>query len=225
MTTVTVDLINVISVIADPITATMTGTAVAIVVMTIVMTNATTTVATIAVKTTGMTGGMIAVMTGMMIVVAKTTITAMTTIARSLLHQHRQKGATPMVRSRTPTNRSASSSVVVKQARATDSSDQTQGKSAKLTYLLIINPIVDGAFLPKTLVDGGSSLNIIFTETLRKMDFDFSKMTACDEPFYVVILSKVAVGAKSAPNANHTASRTKLASHAQRANDVPVNFS
>jgi hypothetical protein len=33
------------------------------------------------------------------------------------------------------------------------------------------------------------------------------------------------VDAKSALNANHTASRTKLASHAQRANDVPVNFS
>jgi hypothetical protein len=33
------------------------------------------------------------------------------------------------------------------------------------------------------------------------------------------------VGAKSALNANHTASRTKLASHAQKANDVPVNFS
>jgi hypothetical protein len=27
-------------------------------------------------------------------------------------------------------------------------------------------------------------LNIIFIETLRKMDFDFNKMTACDEPFY-----------------------------------------
>jgi hypothetical protein len=33
------------------------------------------------------------------------------------------------------------------------------------------------------------------------------------------------VDAKSALNANHTASRTKLASHAQRANDVPINFS
>jgi hypothetical protein len=33
------------------------------------------------------------------------------------------------------------------------------------------------------------------------------------------------VDAKSALNANHTASRTKLASHAQRAKDVPVNFS
>jgi hypothetical protein len=35
-------------------------------------------------------------------------------------------------------------------------------------------------------------LNIIFTETLRKMDFDFKKMTACDEPFYGVVLGKAA---------------------------------
>jgi hypothetical protein len=52
------------------------------------------------------------------------------------------------------------------------------------TYPLVVNPIVDGAFLPKTLIDGDSSLNIIFTETLRKMDFDFNKMMAYDEPFY-----------------------------------------
>jgi hypothetical protein len=36
---------------------------------------------------------------------------------------------------------------------------------------------------------------------------------------------EVSVDAKSALNAKHTASRTKLASHAQRAKDVPVNFS
>jgi hypothetical protein len=60
------------------------------------------------------------------------------------------------------------------------------------TYPLVVNPIVHGAFLPKTLIDGGSSLNIIFIETLRKMDFDFNKMTACDEPFYGVVLGKAA---------------------------------
>jgi hypothetical protein len=60
------------------------------------------------------------------------------------------------------------------------------------TYPLVINPIVDGAFLPKTLIDGGSSLNIIFTETLRMMDFDFNKMTACDELFYGVVPGKAA---------------------------------
>jgi hypothetical protein len=46
--------------------------------------------------------------------------------------------------------------------------------------------------LPKTLIDGGSSLNIIFTKTLRKMEFDFSKMTAFDEPFYGIMLGKAA---------------------------------
>jgi hypothetical protein len=44
------------------------------------------------------------------------------------------------------------------------------------TYPLVVNTIVNGAWLPKTLIDGGSSLNIIFTETLHKMEFDFSKM-------------------------------------------------
>jgi hypothetical protein len=33
---------------------------------------------------------------------------------------------------------------------------------------------------------------MIFTETLRKMEFDFSKMTACDEPFYGVVPGKAA---------------------------------
>jgi hypothetical protein len=51
---------------------------------------------------------------------------------------------------------------------------------------------MDGVFLPKTLIDGGNSLSIIFIETLRKMDFDFNKMTACDEPFYGVVPSKAA---------------------------------
>jgi hypothetical protein len=58
------------------------------------------------------------------------------------------------------------------------------------TYPLVVNPIVDSVFLPKTLIDGGSNLNIIFTETIRKMDFDFNKMTACDEPFYRVVPGK-----------------------------------
>jgi hypothetical protein len=60
------------------------------------------------------------------------------------------------------------------------------------TYPLVVNPIVDGAFLPKTLIDGGSSLNIIFTETLKKTEFDFTNMTTCDEPFYGVVPGKVA---------------------------------
>jgi hypothetical protein len=42
------------------------------------------------------------------------------------------------------------------------------------TYPLVVNPIVNRAFLPKTLIDGGSSLNIIFTDTLSEMEFDFN---------------------------------------------------
>jgi hypothetical protein len=60
------------------------------------------------------------------------------------------------------------------------------------TYPLVIIPIVNGSWLPKTLIDRGSSLNIIFTKTLRKMEFDFNKITACDEPFYGVVPGKAA---------------------------------
>jgi hypothetical protein len=59
-------------------------------------------------------------------------------------------------------------------------------------YPLVVNAIVDGAFLPKTLINGGSSLNIIFTGTLLEVDFDLNKMTACDEPFYGVVPGKAA---------------------------------
>jgi hypothetical protein len=64
--------------------------------------------------------------------------------------------------------------------------------SKKDHWVHIPDPIVNGAWLPKTLIDGGSSLNIIFIETLRKMEFDFTEMTACDEPFYGVVPSKAA---------------------------------
>jgi hypothetical protein len=42
--------------------------------------------------------------TDVMIDVARTTTTTTTTTARSALHHHRQKGATPMVRSKPPTD-------------------------------------------------------------------------------------------------------------------------
>jgi hypothetical protein len=45
-----------------------------------------------------------------MIVVARTTTTATTTTTRSVLHNCRQKGATPMARSRPPTGRWSSGS-------------------------------------------------------------------------------------------------------------------
>jgi hypothetical protein len=60
------------------------------------------------------------------------------------------------------------------------------------SYPLVVEPIVDGALLPQTLIDGGSGLNIIFVETLQKMKFDFSKLTKTDEPFYGIVPGKAA---------------------------------
>jgi hypothetical protein len=79
----------------------------------------------IAVTTSVMTTEMIDVMTD----VAKMTTTATTTTAKSGLHRQHLKGATPMVRSSQPTERSTSSSAVAKRPKATDRSDQMQGRS------------------------------------------------------------------------------------------------
>jgi hypothetical protein len=126
-TTVTVDLISEITVIAGPILATMTGIDVTIATTTATMTGATTIVAMT--EATGvMTTGVIVVMlatttsatTDEMIDVARATTIAMIIIGRNGLHRHRPKGATPMVHSRRPTVRSTSSSAVTKRPKATD---------------------------------------------------------------------------------------------------------
>jgi hypothetical protein len=46
--------------------------------------------------------------------------------------------------------------------------------------------------LPQTLIDGGCGLNIIFVDTLKKMDFDFKRLTKCNEPFFGIVPDKVA---------------------------------
>jgi hypothetical protein len=60
------------------------------------------------------------------------------------------------------------------------------------SYPLVVEPIVEGGLLLWALIDGGSGLNIIFVETLKKMDFDFKKIKACDEPFFGIVPSKEA---------------------------------
>jgi hypothetical protein len=60
------------------------------------------------------------------------------------------------------------------------------------SYPLVIEPIIKGTLLPQTLIDGGSGLNVIFVDTLKKMDFDFKRMTECDEPFFGIVPGKVA---------------------------------
>jgi hypothetical protein len=60
------------------------------------------------------------------------------------------------------------------------------------SYSLVVEPIVEGALLPQTLIDRGSGLNVIFVDTLKKMDFDIKRLTECDEPFFGIIPGKVA---------------------------------
>jgi hypothetical protein len=56
---------------------------------------------------------------------------------------------------------------------------------------LVVEPIVKGALLAQTLIDGGSGLNVIFVDTLKKMNFDFKRLTECDEPFFGIVPGKV----------------------------------
>jgi hypothetical protein len=136
LTTVTVNLIDVIIVIAGPTVAMTIGidviitatTATTTDVMTIVTMTAMTSVATIGMITVT-TSAMITGMTDAMTDVAKTTTTVTTTIEKNILHHHYLKGATPMVHSRLPTERSISSSAVAKQPKATDRTEQTPGRS------------------------------------------------------------------------------------------------
>jgi hypothetical protein len=60
------------------------------------------------------------------------------------------------------------------------------------SYPLVVEPIVEGALLTQTLIDGGSGLNVIFVDTLKKMDFDFKRLTECDEPFFGIVPGKAA---------------------------------
>jgi hypothetical protein len=60
------------------------------------------------------------------------------------------------------------------------------------SYSLVVEPIVEGALFPQTLIDGGSGLNIIFVDTLKKMDFDFKRLMECDKTFFGIMPSKAA---------------------------------
>jgi hypothetical protein len=138
-TTITVDLIDVITMTTGPIVTMTIGNDV-ITVAVSAMIDATTIVATTGVTTARVITVTINIVTaemiGAMIDVARTTTTSTTTIARSDFHYHHLKGATPMVRSSQPTERSTSSSVVAKRPKATDSFDQTQRRSGMSTLKL-----------------------------------------------------------------------------------------
>jgi hypothetical protein len=57
-------------------------------------------------------------------------------------------------------------------------------------YPLVVDPIIGNARLTKVLMDGGSSLNIIYTETLGLLEIDLSTIRAGAAPFHGIVPGK-----------------------------------
>jgi hypothetical protein len=57
-------------------------------------------------------------------------------------------------------------------------------------YLLVVDPVIGNARLSKVLMDGGSSLNIIYAETLGLLGVDLSMIWAGASPFHGIIPDK-----------------------------------
>jgi hypothetical protein len=57
-------------------------------------------------------------------------------------------------------------------------------------YPLIVDPVIGNARLTKVLMDGGSSLNIIYAETLGLLGVDLSTIRAGAAPFHGIIPGK-----------------------------------
>jgi hypothetical protein len=57
-------------------------------------------------------------------------------------------------------------------------------------YPLVVDPVIDNARLTKVLIDGGSSLNIIYAETLGLLGVDLSTIWAGAAPFHGIVPGK-----------------------------------
>jgi hypothetical protein len=57
-------------------------------------------------------------------------------------------------------------------------------------YPLVVDPIIGNARLTKVLMDGGSSLNIIYAETLGLLAIDLSMIQAGAAPFHGIVPDK-----------------------------------
>jgi hypothetical protein len=57
-------------------------------------------------------------------------------------------------------------------------------------YPLVVDPVIGNARLTKVLMDGGSSLNIIYAETLGLLGIDLSMIRAGAAPFHGIVTGK-----------------------------------
>jgi hypothetical protein len=79
------------------------------------------------------------------------------------------------------------------------------------SYPLVIEPNIEGTLLTQTLIDGGSRLNVIFVNTLKKMDFDLKRLTECNEPFFGIMPGKRPTPWVGSPSQSRSARRRTFA--------------
>ena len=53
--------------------------------------------------------------------------------------------------------------------------------------MLVLDPIIDGFHLTRVLMDGSSSLNLLYPDTVRKMGIDSSRIKPTKTTFKGVI--------------------------------------
>jgi hypothetical protein len=72
--------------------------------------------------------------------------------------------------------------------------DQWTSFSELGRFPLVLKPVVAGSRLNKVLIDGGSGLNVLFTNTLKKMRLDITHMlTKSTSPFYSIVPGNAAI--------------------------------
>jgi hypothetical protein len=71
-----------------------------------------------------------------------------------------------------------------------DQADHPDHVSSPGKYPLVVDPVIGDVRLTKVLMDGGSSLNIIYAETLGLLRVDLSSVRAGAAPFHGIIPGK-----------------------------------
>ena len=70
--------------------------------------------------------------------------------------------------------------------------DEPRARSVRAPVALVLNPIVDDFRLTKVLMDGGSGLNLIYEDTLNKMQVDRTRIEQSSTTFRGIIPSREA---------------------------------
>ena len=71
-----------------------------------------------------------------------------------------------------------------------DRTDHPDSAPHPRRYLLMVDPIIGPKRLTKVLMDGGSSLNIMYAKKLDKMGVDWTRLRPTRAPFHDIMLGK-----------------------------------